>query len=121
APRSDTFKHGSGVRLTAVRHALGLTQEALAAQLGCSRPALANWENGDRLPDINAMVRLRLHYGIPLDYIFIGALHGIPADLLPELQSAAADDMPRLASSAAPGLAEGRTPWRPSRKRTKRS
>ncbi len=45
----------------------GLTQEQLAEQVGVSRQAIAKWENGDALPDIDNLVALADIYGVTID------------------------------------------------------
>ena len=85
SPREPEISEATGRRLAAVRLALGLQQEALAARLGVSRSALANWENGGRLADVLAMLRLRERYNVPLDYIYAGSMYGLPFDLAHEI------------------------------------
>jgi len=47
APVSDDL---TPAMIRALRHRLGLTQAALAAQLGCSTQAVSFWERGTRTP-----------------------------------------------------------------------
>lgn len=61
--RPSEMKRQAGLRLRAVREHLELKQESMANMLGCTRTALANWENGERMPDVAAMVRLYLRPG----------------------------------------------------------
>ncbi|MCB9943477.1 MAG: helix-turn-helix transcriptional regulator [Geminicoccaceae bacterium] len=70
-----------GERLAATRRALELTQEQLAEQVGVSRGALGNWEQGTRLPDPATMLRLRQRYGVTLDWIYGGDPSGLPQRL----------------------------------------
>lgn len=44
-----------------------LTQEEVAEKVGVSRQALAKWENGDTLPDIEKCTQLAELYGVSLD------------------------------------------------------
>lgn len=44
-----------------------LTQEEVAEKIGVSRQALAKWENGDTLPDIEKCTQLAELYGVSLD------------------------------------------------------
>ncbi len=44
--------------LIAIRKAKGLSQEALADELGVSRQAVSKWENGDAMPDLNKLLLL---------------------------------------------------------------
>ncbi len=57
------------------REELGISQEQLMidlynAGLKVSRPTLSNWENGESLPDVNALVSLAVVFKKPLKYFF---------------------------------------------------
>lgn len=43
------------------------TQEEIADKIGVSRQAVAKWENGETVPDINNCVALAELYGVALD------------------------------------------------------
>lgn len=43
------------------------TQEDIANKIGVSRQAVAKWENGETLPDINNCLALSKLYGVTLD------------------------------------------------------
>ncbi len=45
----------------------GLTQEEVAEKLGVSRQAVAKWENGDTIPDVEMCIALADLYGTTLD------------------------------------------------------
>lgn len=47
----------------------GLTQEEVAEKLGVSRQAVAKWENGDTLPDIENCIALADLYGTTVDIL----------------------------------------------------
>ncbi len=53
-------------KIQEARKRLGLTQEELAEQIGVSRQALAKWESGKTLPDIERAAALSRILGIPL-------------------------------------------------------
>jgi DNA-binding XRE family transcriptional regulator len=61
----------AGLRLAALREAMGITQEQLAALLGVGRNTLAMWETGKNRPDPLALARAQQH-GIPLEYVLLG-------------------------------------------------
>lgn len=90
AERPSEMKQQAGLRLRAAREHLDVTQDSLANFLGCSRTALTNWENGDRLPDVAAMVRLYLATGITLEWIFAGSLREMAYDRAEDLSRRAA-------------------------------
>lgn len=47
----------------------GMTQEQVAEKLGVSRQAVAKWENGESLPDIENIIALSDLYGTSVDYL----------------------------------------------------
>lgn len=53
-----------------LRKAAGLTQEALAAQLGLSYQAVSKWENGLSCPDVLLLPRLAEIFGVSIDALF---------------------------------------------------
>ena len=46
-----------------------LTQEQVAEKLGVSRQAVAKWENGETLPDIENVIALSDLYGTSVDFL----------------------------------------------------
>ncbi len=56
-------------RLRMLRTKKGLTQETVAEMVGVSRQALAKWEKGETLPDIDSCLRLADLYEMPLDLL----------------------------------------------------
>lgn len=53
--------------LYSLRKAHELTQEEVAEKVGVSRQAVAKWENGDTIPDIEKCVMLADLYDVTLD------------------------------------------------------
>jgi len=90
ATRSSDIKALAGLRLKAARLALAIPrQEDMAGRLQVSVTAYNNYENGSRLPDVYAMVRLLELAGVGPDWIYGGDLRGIPFDLAVRLRDAA--------------------------------
>lgn len=58
-------------RLLALRTAQSLSQEQLAQQLHVSRQAVAKWENGQALPDLDRGIALSRLYKVTLDSLFL--------------------------------------------------
>lgn len=56
-------------RLKMFRKQHGLTQEDIAEKLGVSRQAVAKWERGDTMPDIESCVKLADIYEITVDML----------------------------------------------------
>lgn len=59
-------------RLVNRRKAAGLSQEALAAQLGVSRQAVSKWERSESSPDTDNLIVLAALYGVSLDELLYG-------------------------------------------------
>ncbi len=56
-------------KLIQLRKARGLSQEALAEQLGVSRQAISRWELGETTPDLTNLKQLSALYGVSADYL----------------------------------------------------
>lgn len=56
-------------KLIQLRKARGLSQEALAEQLGVSRQAVSRWELGETTPDLANLKQLSELYGVSADYL----------------------------------------------------
>lgn len=59
-------------RLVDRRKIAGLSQEALAAQLGVSRQAVSKWERSESSPDTDNLIALAALYGVSLDELLYG-------------------------------------------------
>lgn len=59
-------------RLVDRRKAAGLSQEALAAQLGVGRQAVSKWERSESSPDTDNLIALAALYGVSLDELLYG-------------------------------------------------
>jgi transcriptional regulator with XRE-family HTH domain len=58
-----------GGRLQELRHGAGMSQSELADAAGVPVASLKNWEQGRRLPGLDAAVRLAAAMGISLDHL----------------------------------------------------
>lgn len=56
-----------GMNLKHLRKKFKYTQEDIAEKIGVSRQAVAKWENGETVPDINNCLALSKLYGVTLD------------------------------------------------------
>lgn len=63
-------------RLVDRRKAAGLSQEALAAQLGVCRQAVSKWERSESSPDTDNLIALAALYGVSLDELLYGEAAG---------------------------------------------
>lgn len=59
--------HAMGNRLQQLRRDKGMSQPALADAAGVPVGSLRNWEQGRRLPQLDAAYRLALALGVSLD------------------------------------------------------
>jgi len=67
-------------QLKLMRTRMGMTQEEVAEQVGVSRQAVAKWEKGESLPDIESCVHLADLFGVPLDMLVRGLKEEIQRD-----------------------------------------
>ena len=56
-------------KLIVLRDKAGITQMALAHQLGVSRQAVTRWESGDTTPSMDKLKALAKIYGVSLDWL----------------------------------------------------
>lgn len=66
-------------RLRITRLALGKTAIELCREIDATDKAWSGWENGRRLFDVLAAIRLKKRHGITLDWIYGGDSSGLPA------------------------------------------
>lgn len=83
APNGDRTVGKLYQRIQEARRRTGLSQQALASELGVSRSALAQWEmvNGTR-PSVEHLVALARRSGLHFEYLATGRgakVHGAPA------------------------------------------
>ena len=69
-------------RLEATRRALGYSEQGkFADDLKIGRTAYNSWETGGQRPGLTAAMRLVDLFGLTLDFIYLGHLHGLPTEL----------------------------------------
>ena len=56
-------------RVKEMRTAAGMTQKALADQLGVTVPTVSKWELGQRTPELERVFRMTLIFGVPIEEI----------------------------------------------------
>ncbi len=56
-------------KLYNLRRKQGLSQEALAEKLSCSRQVISKWENGTTTPDTEMLQKYSELFGVSIDYI----------------------------------------------------
>ena len=64
----DTWTMGETI--AALRKARGMTQEALANELGVSNQAVSKWESNASCPDVQLLPRIADEFGVTLDRLF---------------------------------------------------
>jgi transcriptional regulator with XRE-family HTH domain len=102
-PDSEAQK-AMGARLQAIREALRLTQEDMAATMGVVTTALSAWESGRNQIDIVKLARSATRWGFTTDWVARGDLSGLRRDLADLVEAAMANErVPR----------RGRPPARP--------
>lgn len=61
----------TGEKIAALRRKAGLSQEALAEELGISRQAVSRWETNESLPDTEKIIRLSRRFGVTTDDLLL--------------------------------------------------
>ena len=56
-------------RIKELRTAAGMTQKALADQLGVTVPTVSKWELGQRTPELERVFRMTLIFGVAIEEI----------------------------------------------------
>lgn len=56
-------------KLYSLRRKQGLSQEALAEKLDCSRQVISKWENGTTTPDAEMLQKYSEFFGVSIDYL----------------------------------------------------
>ena len=56
-------------KLYNLRRKQGLSQEALAEKLDCSRQVISKWENGTTTPDAEMLQKYSALFGVSIDYL----------------------------------------------------
>lgn len=56
-------------RVKELRTAAGMTQKALADQLGVTVPTVSKWELGQRTPELERVFRMAMIFGVPIEEI----------------------------------------------------
>lgn len=56
-------------RVKELRTAAGMTQKALADQLGVTVPTVSKWELGQRTPELEKVFRMTLIFGVSIEEI----------------------------------------------------
>ena len=56
-------------KLYSLRRKQGLSQEALAEKLDCSRQVISKWENGTTTPDAEMLQKYSELFGVSIDYL----------------------------------------------------
>ena len=56
-------------KLYNLRRKQGLSQEALAEKLNCSRQVISKWENGTTTPDAEMLQKYSEFFGVSIDYL----------------------------------------------------
>jgi transcriptional regulator with XRE-family HTH domain len=87
---SDACRYVSvGRRLSTLRHALGLTQRRLAANLNITGPRWANYEVGTSRIPVDVALQLVEKWEVSLDWIYYGNEAMMPKQLLKAIKAGA--------------------------------
>lgn len=84
--RSPSVKQVVGQRLRTLRAAMNLQQQELARILGVSQQTLSGWETGRDTVDPLALARFATQYSIGVNWVWLGTLNDLPAELAAEIR-----------------------------------
>lgn len=89
-----THRKAIGRRLKALRAALGYerNQTGFAKFLGFAQPTWANYEAGDRIPNLDAAHKIVEATGVTFDWIYRGTVAGLPHHIAVKLAEQASKD-----------------------------
>ena len=57
------------MRLKELRQNHGLSQKEFSKEIGAAQNTVSNWENGNRLMDINTATKIATYFGVSTDYL----------------------------------------------------
>lgn len=70
-----------GNKISKCRKKSGMSQEALAAELGISRQAVSRWERGESIPDTEKIISLCTIFHVSADYLLFDEMEEENNDL----------------------------------------
>ena len=83
-----------GKRIGQLRRARGMTQDAMAEQLGVSPQAVSKWENDQTCPDISLLPKLARFLGVTVDHLLTGEQEEkLQVQTVPDTQHKRVEDM----------------------------
>lgn len=80
-----------GARVRALRTHLGFSVKDFADMNSWGATQLTNWEQGHRRITVEAAVKLRQRYDIPLDWLYLGIESALPQNMAKALSSKPSD------------------------------
>lgn len=69
-----------GLRLRAIREALGYSQTQICRVTGIKQSTWNNWENKGYRPGLDDAIKLAQTLDLSLDWVYLGSLSGTPSD-----------------------------------------
>ena len=79
-PRAAS-REATGRRIRATRLALGMKQKEVYDPIGVNKTTYSNHDTGYSRPNIEDGIRIARHFGVTLDWIYLGDLSGVPHGL----------------------------------------
>lgn len=99
--RSLRSKAEVGRRLVALRSALGLKAKTMCAEVNVEPNTWSQWEKGNRMADLVAMMRVADTFGADLNYIYMGTTSTMPYELATRVRAQLKNVVPAQAGDAA--------------------
>jgi transcriptional regulator with XRE-family HTH domain len=75
-----------GQRIKQIRAGSGLTQKEFAKTIGATEDAFAQYEAGERRPDIAIAGRIVDVYRVSLDYLYLGRISGLSPEIAAKIR-----------------------------------
>lgn len=93
-PEEERLRELVGERLTLALEALQIRPSACAEMLGIAPPRLTHWTHGRHFPDPYRLALFCHLTGVTLDYLYLGRLGSLPADMAAPLRARLAAPRP---------------------------
>jgi transcriptional regulator with XRE-family HTH domain len=96
SPNQRPEENGAiGARLRALRQTTGMSQAEFAEKLGLTESQWGNFETGHTRIGLDPALALVREFRVPLDWIYLGEVAWLPADLRPKIEHALQNPMPK--------------------------
>ena len=82
----DMRPEAIAIRLSNIRRAFEMEKSEIADRAGISRTSWSRFEQGQRAIPFNDAAKLVRHFGVTLDYIYLGSYNGLSYEVATRLR-----------------------------------